>query len=153
MAVTVGQIANAIADVLGTTTGINRTQSYDELTEGMNTLPTLQVYPESWVVSRDSDTDRLTFVKASTGQPGVRYTEMILHADLYVRQRSQLNEDWGEAVDLADALNTKMEEEGACDHFDLVGIKSFRWDAARVVFNYAQTLYTGFRFTITVRIF
>jgi len=153
MAVTIGQIVDAVADTLSATTGINRTQSYNELTEGMNTLPTLQVYPESWGVSQDSATDRLTFVKQSTGQPGVRYTEMVLFADLYVRQRSQLNEDWGEAVDGADALNTMLEQEGTCDHFGLVGIKSFRWDAARVLFSYAQTLYTGFRFTITVRVF
>jgi len=151
--VTVGAICDAVAAVLSTTAGITRTQSYNELTEGMNTLPTLQVYPEFWDVSAGSETDRFSFVDAATGIPGHRLTEMTLHLDLYARLRSQLNEDWGEAIDLASALHDKLDEQGSCPHFALAGIRSFHWTAHRVVFPYAQTEYVGFRFVLTVRIF
>lgn len=151
--VTVGAICNAVAATLSTTTGLERTQSYDQLTEGMNTLPTLQVYPERWEVDTATETDRTTFVDAATGIPGVRQTELVLHLDLYVRQRSQLEEDWGEAVDLASGLGDKMDEEGPCPHFGLAAIRSFHWTAQRVVFMYAEVLYTGFRFVLTLRIF
>ena len=110
MAISIGALCNAVATTLSTTTGLERTQSYDQLTEGMNTLPCLQVYPERWEVSADSGTDRLTFVDQSAGVPGVRQTELTLHLDLYVRQRSQLDEDWGAAVDLASVLQDKLDD-------------------------------------------
>jgi hypothetical protein len=157
--VTVGEICDAVATTLSATTGLARTQSYNQLTEGMNTLPTLQVYPETWEVSAGSETDRIAFVDAATGVPGHRFTEMVLHLDLYVRQRSQLAEDWGEAVDLASELHDKLDEEGSCPLFSQVGIRTMHWTATRVVFEYGSDArgqplrYAGFRFELTVRIF
>jgi hypothetical protein len=154
MAISIGALCDAVATTLSTTAGLATTQSYDQLTEGMNTLPCLQVYPERWEVSADSGTDRLTFVKQSTGVPGVRQTELTLHLDLYVRQRSQLDEDWGAAVDLASVMQDKLDEEGPCPHFgDGTYIRSFRYSVQRVIFAYAQTSYLGFRFTLTMRVF
>jgi len=123
--ITVGEICDAIAATLSTTVGLTRTQSYNQLTEGMNTWPTLQVYPESWETSMDSATDRISFVDAATGIPGHRYTEIIFFLDLYARQRSQLNEDWGKAVDMADALDNKLNEEGACPHLG-TSVRTFK---------------------------
>lgn len=151
--VTVGEICTAVHAVMETVVGISRVQNYDELTEGMNTLPTLQVYPERWEVDIAQDTDRTTFVDAGTGIPGVRQTELVVRMDLYVRQRSQLNEDWGDAIDLASTVSDKLDEEGACPLFDEVGIRSMHWTCTRVVFDYATVLYTGFRFEIAVRVF
>jgi len=151
--VTIAQICDAVASTLSATTGLLRTQSYDELTEGMQTLPTLQVYPESWETSMDSATDRISFVDANTGIPGHRYTEIVLFLDLICRQRSHLGEDWGEAVEMADNLDNQLNLEGDCPHFGLAGIRSFRWSAQRVLFPYSETGNVGFRFTLTVRIF
>lgn len=148
-----GQICDAVAGTLSTTPGLERTQSYNELTEGMNTWPTLQVYPDNWEVSFESETDRLTFVDAATGIPGHRQTHITIFLDLYVRRRSQVNEDWGEAVDVASALHDKLDEEGDCPHFGLAGIRSFHWSAQRVIFPYAETKYVGFRFTLELRVF
>jgi hypothetical protein len=153
--IAIGTIIDAIAATLSTTAfsadlQINRTQSYNQLTEGMNTLPTLQVYPETWEVSSGSETDRISFVDAVTGIPGHRVTEITVFLDLYVRQRSQLNEDWGEAIDLAGALGDKLDEEGPCPHLGSEAIRSFHWVAQRVVFVYAQVEYIGFRFTLTI---
>ena len=149
-------VCTAIAGVLNdlvVSGDLNRIQNYDELTEGMNTLPTLQVYPERWEVDIGGETDRTTFTDAATAIPGVRQTEVIIRLDLYVRQRSQLNEDWGEAVDLADTLSDKLDEQSGCPLFDQVGIRSMHWTCQRVVFEYATVLYTGFRFELTIRIF
>jgi len=151
--VTVGEICTAISTVLATVVGVNRVQDYDELTEGMNTLPTIQVYPERWEVDVATGTDRTTFVDGVTGIPGVRQTEIIIRADLYVRQRSQLNEDWGDAVDLASLVTDKLDEEGSCPLFSQVGIRSMHWTCQRVVFDYATVLYTGYRFEIVIRVF
>ena len=155
--VTVGAIVNAVAAFVGTTPGIRRTQSYNQLTEGMNVRNTLQVYPVSWEVSTGSETDRISFTETATGVPGHRDTEMILFLDLYVRQRSQIQIDWGDAVDLADALNTQLDTAGACPLFGLSEggypvVGSFKWTAERGVLPYAQVEYIGFRFTLTLRI-
>ena len=151
--VSVGDICTAIHTVMETVVGIERVQNYDELTEGMNTTPTMQVYPERWEVDVAQGTDRTTFVDAATGIPGHRQTEIVIRLDLYVRQRSQLNEDWGDAIDLASTVSDKLDEEGSCPLFDQVGIRSMHWTCQRVVFDYATVLYTGFRFEIVVRIF
>jgi hypothetical protein len=82
-----------------------------------------------------------------------------LHLDLYARQRSQLAEDWGLAVDLASELHDKLDEEGSCPLFSQVGIRTMHWTADRVIFEYGSDAqgkplrYTGFRFALTVRIF
>lgn len=151
--VTIAQICDAVASTLSVTTGLLRTQSYNQLTEGMNTVPTLQVYPESWETSVDSGTDRIAFVDPLTGIPGARDTEVVLFLDLICRQRSQLGEDWGEAVRMADNLDNQLNLEGECPHFGLAGIRSFRWSAQRVLFPYAETGNVGFRFTLTLRVF
>jgi len=157
--VSVGEICDAIATTLSTTVGIARTQSYNELTEGMNTLPTLQVYPDFWEVSAGSETDRHAFVDATAAVPGLRISEFTIFCDLYVRRRSQLDEDWGEAVDLASTLHDKLDEEGRCPLFSQAGIRTFHWTAQRVVFEYGRDgqgqplFYVGFRFTLTVRVF
>jgi hypothetical protein len=157
--VTVGAICTAIhLDMENLVTasgaGLRRVQNYDELTEGMNTLPTLQVYPENWETDVASDgTERSTFVDGSTGVPGHRQTELLVRLDLYARRRSQLDEDWGEAIDLADLIDTQLNEQGSCPFFDQTGIRAFSWTCTRVVFDYASVLYTGFRFELTIRIF
>lgn len=151
--VTVGEICTAVHTVLETVVGVERVQNYDELTEGMNTLPTIQVYPESWEVDAATDTDRTTFTDATTGIPGHRQTDIVIRVDLYVRQRSQLNEDWGDAVDLASVVSDKLVEEGGCPLFAQVGIRSMHWTCQRVVFEYATGLYTGWRFELSLRIF
>jgi len=151
--VTVGEICTAIHTVMETVADIERVENYNELREGINTTPTMQVYPERWEVDIATDTDRTTFTDGTTGVPGHRQTEIIVRLDLYVRQRSQLNEDWGDAVDLASDVHDKLDEEGGCPLFAQVGIRSMHWTCQRVVFDYAGVLYTGWRFEVAVRVF
>jgi len=149
----IGEICTAIADEMATITSIKSVQDYDELKEGQQTLPALQVLAESWETDISSETDRTTFVDATTGIPGLRQCEVTVVLALLVRQRSQLNEDWREAVDVASDVQDKLEEQGACPIFGLDGIGSFHWRADRVVWDYAGVLYTGYRFTLNLRVF
>lgn len=154
--ISVGQICTAIAEVIEDALvpdTLVRVQNYNQLTEGMNSVPTLQVYPENWEVDATTNTDRTTFTDAITGVPGTRVTELLIRLDLYVRQRSQLNEDWGEAVDVASTVSDTLDEQDGCPLFSQVGIRSMHWTCTRVVFDYAGIAYTGFRFDLTVRVF
>jgi hypothetical protein len=151
MSVTLGEILDAIESTLAASSGLTRTQSYDELTEGMNDLPTLQVYPEAGEQdpSGDGRTDRTAF------GGGVRQTEFTIHADLYARQRSHLGEDMAALVDLIDAMQDVFEQQNTKPYFGLEGIRAFHWSWRRVVFTYGdpQLGYMGARFVLTVRVF
>lgn len=150
MAITLAQICDAVTTTLGEATGLDFTQSYDELTEGMNDTPTLQVYPQS--LNQDpttAGTDRTTF------QAGVRQTNIVIHADLYAVRRSHIGENMGALLPLIDAIVTILEAQDTKPYFGLVGLKAFTWSGERLNFDYgdpAQT-YVGMRFTLTFRVF
>lgn len=151
--VTLGSVCNAIAAVVANTAGVIRVQSYDELTEGMQDWPSIQVYPESAEQSWQSDTDTQTLCG------GVQITNLVVHVDLYGAQRSHIAENWGDTIDAASSLHDVLAAEGQCDddgrcpHFGHEGIKSFRFTWNRVLFRYGTVLYTGVRFILQIRIF
>ena len=87
MAITYAQINDAIESKLGAATGLVRSQSYDELTDGMTDTPTLQVYWQRDVTDPQGNTSMTTF------RTGVQQVEMVFHADLFARQRSHIGED------------------------------------------------------------
>jgi len=149
----IGEITTAVHDSIALVGALNSVQNYNELTEGMNTLPGAQIYPESGDCDAATETDRTTFVDAATGVPGVRQAEVMVRVDVYARQRSQLAEDWDTAVDLLDAVYDQLETQGDCPLFGLTGIRSYRFTWQRVVFEYATIAYTGFRFELFFRVF
>lgn len=157
--ITLNQIVDAVETTLSTATTLVRSQSYDELTEGIQPAdcPLLQVYWESLSpVSTDSGTDRRSF----GGGGGIENTPLrdkaiVIHADYYARPRSHIAEDMQAVVDGADALIDVLETQDTTPFFGLEGIKSFQWQATRVTFVYGdpQTPYSGARFVITLRVF
>jgi len=147
MSITLAQICDAIATTLDNATTEPRRESYDELTEGVQDLPTLQVYPESGYQSAASGTDRFTM------RGGIRQTEFIIHADYYARQRSQIDEDMKELVNGIDAITDVLEGQDEKPYFGLTGIQAFSWRWDRVTFIYGDVQYMGARFAITVRVF
>lgn len=158
MAVTLGQICTAVHDALEelvVSGDLNLVENYNELREGKATTRSAQVYWEEGAFDSDSETDRTTFIDAVTGAPGVRQSDETIFVDLYVRQRSQLNEDWGDAIDLGSIVTDKLEEfAGKCPPFELGGLKSVRCTYRRVVFSYTNsTEYTGVRYELVFRIF
>lgn len=150
MSITLAQICDAIESTLDNATTLKRSQSYDELTEGIQDLPLLQVYPESGFQSAASSTDRHTF--GGSGTPG-RQTEFVIHADYYARQRAHIGEDMADLVDGIDAMQAVFEGQNQKDYFGLAGIQAFSWRWDRVTWTYADIQYMGARFTITVRVF
>ncbi len=148
-AISIAQICNAVESTLSTAAGLVRTQSYDELTEGMQDAPTLQVYPESGLQDPMGNADRTTF------KAGVRQTELVVHADLYARQRSNLGEDMAKLVTVLDQLITILEAQDTKPYFGLTGIKAFAWSWSRVIFQYGDPgqSFMGARFILRLRIF
>lgn len=145
--ITIAQMVDAVELTLSAalTTGVS--QSYDGLTEGVNDLPTLQVYWES------CNQDAQTGTNMSTFQGGTKQTSTVIHADYYARQRSQIGEDMKALVDGTDAIIEVLERQNKSPFFDLGGIKNFKWSASRVIFTYAdeQIKYMGARFIIELR--
>ena len=147
--VAIADICNAVESTLSAAAGLARSQSYNELTEGMNDTPTLQVYPESGAQDIGTANDRTTF------KAGVQQEEIVVNADVYVRQRSQIAEDMGALVTQLDAIRTVLKAQKEGDHFGLVGIRQFSWTWQRVIFEYGDPLlrYVGFRVIIRIRMY
>ena len=154
MSITLAQICDAIETTLAAATTLSttsaRTQSYDELTEGIQDVPLLQVYPESGSQSPPGMTDRHTF--GGAGNP-VRQTEFLIHADYYARQRSHIGEDMAALVDGIDAIQNILEAQDKKPYFGLTYLQAFAWTWSRVIFNYGGVDYMGARFVLTVRVF
>jgi len=149
MATTLSEICDGIETVLAEAVGVQSSQSYDELTEGIPAMdcPRVQVYPDRGTCDPSGKTDRTTF------GAGVQQVEVIVFADLYARQRSQLAEDMKATVGMIDAIVEVLQEQERPPFFGLMGIKSFKWNWKRTTFRYARALYMGARFTLTLRIF
>ncbi len=138
---TLGQIVSAIEGTLSSATGLIRSEDYDELTESIPETPLLQVYPES------GEPDLQTYKR--------RIEKIIIHADLYARQRSQIGEDMAKVVTMAEAIFTKLRAQDPITGnqlFGLDGIRKFTWTWTRAVFEYGDpaTRYAGVRFIVTI---
>ena len=150
MAVTIAQICDAITTVVGTVTTVTRTQSYDQLGEGINSAdtPLVQVYWQSLAMAPPGGTDRSTFVA------GRRYKQFSFHVDVYGQQRSQLAEDMTALVDVVDDIIDALEAQKESPYFDLAGIRSWALASAeRVTFQYADATFVGARLILTVWVY
>jgi hypothetical protein len=147
--ITLGQIIDAIEGALSAAPTLARSMSYDELTEGINDTPLLQVYPEAGDQDPTGNTDRTTF------KAGVRQTNLTINCDYYAQQRKHIGEDMAALVDGIDAMTDIFEAQDTKPYFNLEGIKAYHWSWQRVIFDYgdAQIRYIGARFTITIRVF
>ncbi len=149
MPVTYAQINDAIESTLGAAVGLARSQSYDELTDGMTDTPTLQVY---W--QRD-DTDPQGSTSMTAFRTGVQQVDIIFHVDLYARQRSHIGDDMRVLYDVMQEVREVLEGETTKPYFGLAGIQAFRWSSERVTFEYGDPAlpYVGARYVIAVRVF
>lgn len=145
--ITHASICDSIADTLGAADSLRRTQSYDELTEGMNTTPTLQVYPQNW------NMDDRSGVSQSSFRGGVKRSSNIYFADVYVRQRSDLRTDIKEQVEVADEIDEILSGQDTKPYFGNANIQQFHWSGERVTFTYAEAQYVGIRYTIEIWVF
>lgn len=149
MSITLAQILDAVEASLSAAPTLARSMSYDELTEGINDTPLLQVYPEAGDQDPSGNADRTSF------QAGIRQTNLTINCDYYAQQRKHIGEDMAALVDGIDAMTNIFEAQDKKPYFALVGIKAFHWSWQRVVFNYGDPNinYVGARFTLTIRVF
>ncbi len=151
MAVTLTQLCTGIKDTLGAATGIQLSATFSELTEGISSLdcPLIEVYPQSGSCDHSGRTDRTTV------NAGVQQSIVAIHADLYARQRSQLDEDMTETIEMVDSIITVLQEQEKPPFFGVGDrdIKAFSWSWRKAVHRRAQANYVGARFTLLLRIF
>jgi hypothetical protein len=146
--VSLDTIVDAIETTLGAAALLARSETYDELTEGIPDIPMLQVWPVSSNTDVTTGNDRKTF-------GAVRRVSLVtINADVYARQRSHIGEDMGALVPLITQIETILEAQtGGSVLFGLTDqIKAFRWRWEHVTFtsendNYK---YVGARFIIDI---
>ena len=148
---TIADLILAIATTLGAAPSLTRTQyagttaAVSRLTEGMDDLPALQVYPEANTTTDwTGETDRVTL----SGKHSIK--EYTIHADLLARQRSQIDEDMAQLVTSIDEFEAILDNM-TYPLFARLYITSFQWSWHRVVFEYANVKYVGARFLLVVR--
>lgn len=142
--ITHASICDSIVSFLSAAPSLNRAQSFDELTEGMNTTPTLQVYPQTW------DVDDRSGVHQTTFRGGVKRSSNVYFADIYARQRSDLKTDITEQVGLMDEFDQLIQEQTSKPYFGNDNIAAYHVSGERVTFTYAEVQYVGIRYTIEV---
>ncbi len=153
MSLTLAQLCDGIAATLATVSGIERVQSYNELTDGLppGDLPIVQVWPDGGGGDDTGNTDRHTL------RGGVRVLDATVNADLYAHKRTQLGENMGDYVTLCDAIISKIEEQDTKPYFGVTGLQSFKWSWRYATFTFSPLgetgSYTGARFTFVCRIF
>ncbi len=148
--VSTADINTALLTTLGAAANLIRTQDFDEITEGMQDTPTLQVYPETLGSDVTTNTDRSTF------GGGLKQTDTIFNADVLVNQRSNIGEDMAKVLPLTDQIVEILQSQNKKPYFDInpkTAIKAFSWTANRVIFSYAAVDFIGVRFVITIRTF
>lgn len=156
--VTLMALVDAVADTLRAATVLMpgevaprtfEVQSYAELTEAIQDLPTLQVYPTDAITDENAATDRTTL------RVGVQHTRLTLILRCFARQRSSLNDDMAAVVACWDALDAALEDVsiGCRPFFGADAIKSFRWTTALTVYDYANITYAGCETTLELEVF
>lgn len=137
-------VVDAIEATLSAAPSLARSQSFNEMTEGIHRpdTPLLQTYPEENTgTSGFSDTDRISL----SGKHSLK--QYLIHADLYATPRSSIGEDMKRLVKTIDELEDILDNQSyPC--FGVDCITSFQWSWRRVVFSYAGTEFMGARFSI-----
>ena len=146
-AITLAQVCDAIEGVLSSAATLARSQSYDELTEGVHDCPQLQVYPAAGGQDVGGESDRTSF------RAGVRQTGFTIRADYYAEEVAHVAQGMEALVDGIDAMQNELEKQDTGGKFGLEGIQSMHWNWELVQFTAGQTDYVGARFIITVRIY
>ena len=148
---TTAAICDAVESVLGAVTGIVRSESYDELTEGIQDVPLLQVWPASGApVSSDSGTHKFT-LGGDDSDFTIQET-ITIYADLWAKQRAHIGEDMSKLVGALDNICAELRKQD-CDPFDLEGLQSFQWSWVVGTAEWAKQLYLRVRFTLVFRVF
>ncbi len=133
---------------------LERAESYDQITEGVNNAdtPLLMVYCEGVLSDPTGETDRLTF--ATGADASIKVKEMLFHCDFYTTQRNHVGQNVQSQVDTMSEAIDVIEGQNEYPYWQNAAIKSMRsWDINRVVFEYAGAKYPGLRLDLTVWVY
>lgn len=156
MTSTLAQVIDAVETVLSAAPSLARSESYDELTEGIEDLPMLMVYPESNATDSTGQTDRTSFGgRGGAEDKPTRVKNYVIMADLYAAQRAVLGQDMSQLVETVNELEIILEDQDVKPYFGLADIKSFNWSWNRVTLVYTdpEIKYVGARFVIGLKIY
>jgi len=145
--VNITTIMDAIETTLAGASGLTYTASYDELREGINDVPLLQIWAERGEQDASYETDRTTFAG------GVRQTTFTVNCDLFVKQRVDIAEDMAAVYPLLDAIVDVLEQQDTKPYFGETGIQAFHWSWDVVMWEYGGAELVGARLQIIVRVF
>lgn len=145
--VTLASLCDSIASTVAAAADIEDTQKWDELTEGMNTLPCLQVYPSAW------NQDDLSGVSQSSFRGGVKRSMETFVMDIYARQRSDLITDMKVLINLIDQINAILDGINTTPYFGDDNIRQFHYSGNTATLEYAGVSYAGARYTLEVWVF
>jgi len=156
--ITLMDIANDITDTLRAATVLMpgeamerafTVQAFHELTEGIQDLPTIQVYPTESLTDLNTTTDRTTL------RVGVQHTQLVFSLRVFARQRSNLNDDMAAVLACWDAIDQALSgvSMGCKPFFDSEAVKSFRWQTVLSIYEYARVAYVGCEYVLTVEVF
>jgi len=148
MSITIKEIVEAVAATLGTNMpSLVQAQTRREVTEAIPHTPMAQIYCEEFELGAGSQTDRTSF----RGQK--RQKRYVIHVDLAVHPRSELGEALARGDDILDELITVLEMQDTKPYFGLAELDAYKpLTIKRVVIEYGQTLYTGWRAPLEFRV-
>lgn len=155
--ITFGIISRAVADTLkAVKSSFTATpvivQNYDEITEGVNDWPLLQVLPRKGKVDPfASNTERSSF----GGK--VQATSFSLEIIGYAKPRAYLAEDLKAQMALVDGVDVVLSSQNGLPQFGLQAVKGFNWDWERQTLQIGEgdsaQKYAGVVFTVELFIF
>lgn len=153
---TLTQICDAIRTTLGASSEIARAQSVGELSDSMEDLPMLRVYPFSANTDPSGTTDRSTFGgKGGDEKTPVRRTSLIINVDVPVDQRTDIGDNLARVAPTWDSVEVIFAAQNVKPYFDLVGIKAFSWTAQLTTFEWNELQFPniGVQFKVTIEVF
>lgn len=121
------------------------------LKETIPETPAIQVYFDSKDVISPGGTDRYTMGGGKNGV--IRKTAMIIHVDVYARQRSNIGDEMALLEELIDLVDDVMEQQGDKPYFGIDGVQAYSYRAERTTFEYNKNDYVGVRFYVTLTLF
>lgn len=149
MAITYAQIMNAMKTTLAAVPGVVKVEAYDNLSESIQDMPLIRLYPEKAAVLSE-EAGQNTFGK------GVQTTNLIVKGQVYVRQRSHIDEDHKAQIDMLDIISTTLESLSR-PYFGVQGVQALGWEFELVTFTQGEgqsiTRYPGLNFTLRLKIF
>jgi hypothetical protein len=158
LVLTLMQIAEAIKTTISgamTPALLVRAYGYDELPEGINDAPSLEVYWQRVTCDATTENDRTTF---GGSKAAIRVKEITFFVDYIANPRNNLAENNAQLTQGASEIIDILETEAIactlnhCPPFSLCALKVFRWTGERVTFNYGGVIYYGARFEIPIRV-